>query len=185
MISIFLGNFTKEDLALMRKIYIAGPDVFLKNAVEDLNNKKEFCQKNNFVGMIPFDANVDFTQSNKKIRKDIYEANIKMIQNTDIVIANMNNFRHNEQDAGTIFEIGYAVALNKEVYIYSDDNRTVIEKTTEVDKNFHIENGQYYDTQEMLIEGFDAKFNIMINESVEFINGTFEDVVKILKQNNV
>ncbi len=166
---------------MMKKIYIAGPDVFLKNAVEDLNKKKSFCEKNNFVGLIPFDADVDFSQSDVKIRKDIYDANIQMIQDTDIVIANMNNFRHNEQDAGTIFEIGYAVALEKEVYIYTSDTRTVIEKTIEIDRKFHIENGQYYDSNDMLIEGFGAKFNIMINESVEIINGTFEDVIRLLK----
>ncbi len=167
----------------MKKIYIAGPDVFLKNAVEDLNKKKRYCENNGFSGLIPFDANVDFTQSNENIRKDIYEANVKMIQQTDIVIANMNNFRHNEQDAGTIFEIGYAVALNKEVYIYSDDNRTVIEKTIEVDNDFTIENEQYYDKDDMLIEGFEARFNIMINESVKFIHGSFEDVIGVLIKN--
>jgi len=165
----------------MKKIYIAGPDVFLKNAIEDLNQKKMLCEKNNFIGMIPFDANVDFSQSNSKIRKDIYEANIKMIQDTDIVIANMNNFRHNEQDSGTIFEIGYAVALKKKVYIYSSDFRTVIEKTTQCDNKSYIEDGQHYDNNDMLIEGFDAKFNIMINESVDFIHGTFEDVIDIIK----
>ena len=166
----------------MKKIYIAGPDVFLKNAIEDLSQKKQYCEKNNFIGLIPFDANVDFSQPNNKIRKDIYEANIKMIHKTDIVIANMNNFRHNEQDAGTIFEIGYAVALNKKVYIYSSDSRTVIEKTTQCDNESYLEDSQYYDCNDMLIEGFDAKFNIMINESVEFIHGIFEDVINRVKQ---
>ena len=167
----------------MKKIYIAGPDVFLKNAVEDLNKKKLLCEENNFIGLIPFDANVDFSQPNNKIRKDIYEANIKMIQETDIVIANMNNFRHNEQDAGTIFEIGFAVALNKKVYIYSDDSRTVVEKTTQCDDKSYQEDGQYYDSNDILIEGFDAKFNIMINEPVEFIHGSFGDVIDLIKTN--
>lgn len=164
------------------KIYIAGPDVFLKNALEDLNKKKDFCQENGFIGMIPFDGNVDFSQSNEKIREDIYKANIEMIQDCDIVIANINNFRHNEQDAGTIFEIGYGVALKKKVYGYSSDTRTVIEKTAEVDSGYYVENSQYYDSNNMLIEGFDANFNIMINESVELVYGSFEDVVEIIRK---
>lgn len=166
----------------LKKIYIAGPDVFLKNSLQDLNEKKNYCNKNGFIGMIPFDANVDFTKSNENIRKDIYEANIKMIQECDIVIANMNNFRHNEQDAGTIFEIGYGVALGKKTYIYSLDTRTVIEKTIEVDKDYYIEESLYYDKNDMLIEGFDAKFNIMINESAQLVHGSFEDVVDVIKK---
>ena len=164
----------------MKKIYIAGFDVFLKNAVEDLNQKKELCSKYSFIGMIPFDGNVDFTKSNENIRKDIYVENIKMIDKCDIVIANMNNFRHNEVDSGTVFEIGYATALNKEVYIFSSDNRTVVEKTKECDDKVYEENGMFYDRNHMLIEGFDSKFNIMINESSKFIHGDFEDVLKEL-----
>mgnify|MGYP000117894470 CR=1 FL=1 len=164
----------------MKKIYIAGFDVFLQNAVQDLNHKKQLCEKYGFKGMIPFDGEVDFTQSNKKIRFDIYHENIKMIDECDIIIANMNNFRHNEADSGTVFEIGYGVALKKDIYIYSSDNRTVVEKTLECDDKAYEKDGMYYDKNDMLIEGFDAKFNIMINESSEFICGDFEDVLKVL-----
>ncbi|HFU76587.1 MAG TPA: nucleoside 2-deoxyribosyltransferase [Arcobacter sp.] len=163
-----------------KKIYIAGFDVFLTNAQEDLDIKKRLCEDYSFEGLIPFDANVDFTQSNDKIRKDIYEENIKMIQESDIIIANMNNFRHNEVDSGTVFEIGYAVALNKEVFIYSKDNRTVIEKTKEYDSNVYEKEGIFYDQNDLIIEGFGAQFNIMINESAHFIHGEFEDVLKVL-----
>lgn len=164
----------------MKKIYIAGFDVFFKNAVEVLNNSKELCTKYGFIGMIPFDGDVDFNQSNENIRRDIYVENIKMIDECDIVIANMNNFRHNEVDSGTVFEIGYATALKKEVYIFSSDNRTVVEKTKECDDKVYEENGLFYDRNDLMIEGFDSKFNIMINESSKYINGDFEDVLKEL-----
>lgn len=104
---------------MKKKIYIAGFDVFLKNALEDLETKKELCSKYGFIGLIPFDANVDFTQPNETIRKEIYLANVKMIDEADIIIANMNNFRHNEVDSGTVFEIGYAVAQKKaSIYLF-------------------------------------------------------------------
>ncbi|MEN8717980.1 MAG: nucleoside 2-deoxyribosyltransferase [Sulfurovum sp.] len=164
----------------MKKIYIAGFDVFLKNAIEDLNEKKELCSLYGFKGLIPFDGDVDFNQSNKNIRNDIYTENIKMLDECDIVIANMNNFRHNEPDSGTVFEIGYGVALKKEIYIYSNDNRTVVEKTSQCDDKVYEENGIFFDKNNMMIEGFDSKFNIMINESSKFIHGDFEDVLKVL-----
>lgn len=162
----------------MRTIYIAGFDVFLQNAVEDLDNKKQLASKYGFKGLIPFDANVDFTQSEQTIRKEIYEANIRMIAKADIIIANMNNFRHNEPDSGTVFELGYAAALNKEIYIYSKDSRTVVEKTKECDPDAYEKDGFWWDANHMMIEGLGSKFNIMINESSQFIHGDFEDVLK-------
>ena len=163
-----------------KKIYIAGFDVFLRNAVTDLESKRNLCMEYGYEGLIPFDANIDFSKEDEIIRKEIYTANIQMIKDTDIIIANMNNFRHNEPDSGTVFELGFGVALGKEVYIYSSDDRTVVDKTKECDLGVTYEDGLYYDQNNMLIEGFDAKFNIMINESTRFIHGDFESVLKQL-----
>lgn len=165
---------------MRKKIYIAGPDVFLKNSVEVLNEHKDICDKYGYEGMMPFDANVNFEQPNDAIRKDIYTANVQMIRDCDIVIANMNNFRHNEQDSGTIFEIGFASALNKQIIIFSDDDRSLLAKTAEKDEGTYEEEGFWYDSQDVMIEDLGANYNLMISESTSFVKGNFEDAIKSL-----
>lgn len=162
----------------MKKIYLAGFEVFELNAVEILNNHKQLCTEYGFTGLIPFDTNVDFTQSEDSVRKDIFNENIKLISDCDIIIANMNTFRGGEVDSGTVFELGYAKALNKEIYFYSNDNRTAVEKAQDFDSDTKEIDGFIYDKNNLMIEGFNSKFNIMINECGQFIHGDLETVLK-------
>ncbi|MHB8549318.1 MAG: nucleoside 2-deoxyribosyltransferase, partial [Thermoplasmataceae archaeon] len=51
--------------------------------------------------------------------KVIYEANREKIRSADWILANLQRFRGAEPDSGTVFEVGFAVALGKPVYAYN------------------------------------------------------------------
>ena len=51
----------------MKKIYIAGPDVFKQNSQEIAKKYKQICKDNNFEGLYPLDNVVDFNQEKHKI----------------------------------------------------------------------------------------------------------------------
>ncbi len=163
----------------MKKIYIAGPDVFEVNSVEIGKNLVKLCQKYGYQGLYPLDNVVDFSQSKHKIAQDIFDANIAMIQEADIVIANLNPFRGKEPDSGTVFECGYAYGLNKEVYGYLSDASHYTDRFAE-DERFAKE-GVLYDLEERLIEDFDYPLNLMLSCSTKIIEGDFETVLKFLK----
>lgn len=165
---------------MKKKIYLAGFDVFYTDALEILNKKKALCERYGFIGLAPLDNEVDFTLSNEEIRRLIYEANIKLIKESDILAVNLNAFRHGEPDAGTVFEIGYGVALGKDVYIYVDSKETMLEKTKAYDKGCHNRDGLWLDGEGLMIEDFGAMFNLMITESTKIINGSLEEVLKYL-----
>lgn len=116
------------------KIYIAGPDVFEKDSIEIGKRYCELCDKYGYEGLYPLDNIVDFTQDKKKIAQDIFIANKKLIEQCDIVIANLNPFRGKEADSGTIWECGYATGLGKKVYGYMDSNLSYIEQFNENEK---------------------------------------------------
>lgn len=146
------------------KIYIAGFDVFSDNSLEIGNNNKKICEKYNLIGLYPMD-NVCTDV------KDIFNGNIKLIDEADIVVANLNNFRGLTMDDGTAFEIGYAYAKDKKVYGYMDDTRSMIDKIGIKDKEgFNVEN-------------FNRPINLMISESTHIVEGNFEDCIKVLVKN--
>lgn len=144
------------------KIYIAGPDVFEKDAVEIGRRYKSICEKYSHEGFYPLDNECDSAG-------EIYRGNIALIDMADAVIANGNEFR-GEMDVGTAFEVGYAAAKGKKICIYTDDTRTLVEKYGEKDEKGRI------------TENFGNPLNLMIAESSEIICGTFEDAVKKLSQ---
>ncbi|MDR1487896.1 MAG: nucleoside 2-deoxyribosyltransferase, partial [Deltaproteobacteria bacterium] len=86
------------------KVYFAGPNIFYPDYVDYITTLKQFSA--------PFDIEPVF--SGEFIEKDphrIAQFNLELIKKSKMVIANLNPFRGNEPDSGTVFECGYAVAL--------------------------------------------------------------------------
>jgi len=164
-----------------KKIYLAGFDVFYPNAIEVLDEKKKLCEAYGFTGLTPLDNKVDFSQSKEKIREVIYKGNVELMREADILCVNLNAFRHGEPDPGTVFEIGYGVALGKEVYIYVDSTDTMLEKTRTNDAQCICKDGVWFDVNGLMIEDFDGMFNLMITESTTIINGNLKDVLESIR----
>ena len=163
----------------MQKIYIAGPDVFEPNSIEIGKDYCDLCDKHGLKGLYPLDNVVDFKQAKKKIAQDIYKANVNLIHQSDIVIANLNPFRGKEADSGTIWECGYAHALGKTVYGYMDNTDDYIYQFDEKDKK--LVDNNYVDSNSKSIEDFNHPINLMIACScIKIVKGGFEDVLKKL-----
>lgn len=146
----------------MKKIYLAGPDVFEKDALQIGDTLKALCNEYGFEGLFPLD-NVLEAQNPKELAKQIREANIKLIQQADIVMANLNPFRGLEPDSGTVYEVGFAEALGKPVFGYASDLRTMKERIVEAQK---LSNTDQYCLEGMLIEDFELSHNLMLTHSL-------------------
>jgi nucleoside 2-deoxyribosyltransferase len=144
----------------LKSIYIAGPSVFREDAIEYGNKLKELCLKYGFIGLYPLDN--EFTESN-----DIALGNYDLIDKCDIVIADCTPFRSNsEMDSGTACEIGYAYAKGKKIIVFSENNKTMLEKV-----------GCKKDENGLNVEDFDEVTNIMISTVSDYVNGNFEDAL--------
>ena len=131
------------------KIYIAGPDVFEQDSVEIGQKYSDLCKKYGHEGLYPLDNIVDFKQAKQKIAQDIFHANVKLIKEADIVIANLNPFRGKEADSGTVWECGFASALGKKVYGYMENTSAYIDNFDEVST---LADGLYADSDGKIIE---------------------------------
>ncbi len=161
----------------MTKIYIAGPDVFEKDSIEIGKKYTELCEEYGFEGLYPLDNVIDFNQDKQKIAMDIFLANKNLIEECDIVVANLNAFRGKEADSGTIWECGYAYGLGKKVYGYMNETIDYVDQFEADEKE--ILDGIVYDKDEKVIEDFSHPINLMIACSVDdIIKGGFEEVLK-------
>lgn len=105
------------------KIYLAGPEVFHPNALELGRRGKLICSYNLAKGLFPLDNLVDTSLPKQEQARLIVEGNMKMIQQADMVFANLSNFRGTQEhpycDSGTAWECGYAIGLGKKVIGYT------------------------------------------------------------------
>lgn len=150
----------------MKKVYIAGPDVFLsKGKYQKLKKKKtDICKKHGFEALHPLDDSL-------LTAKEIADANFALIDKCDIIVANANPFRGQEPDSGTMCEIGYGIAKNKQIICYMGDTTPMYDKYGPVDQN-----GDFY-------ENFGYPINLMIASKAVIIKGGFEDAIKYAQTN--
>ena len=147
----------------MKKIYLAGPDVFLENAKEHGEGLKQKCLACGFEGLFPLDNNVQ-GDTREELAKNIKDGNIKLIKSCDIVIANLSPFRGPEPDSGTGWEVGFAQALGKKVIGYCTDSRDLKTKTQSI---LGLGDSSDRDAQNLEIEDFGLTHNLMYAHVVQ------------------
>lgn len=164
-----------------RKIYLAGFDVFLPTAKAHGKKMKKICEENGFIGLYPLDNEKLFDKNLPKEKSAliIKQENIKLIRKADIIVANLNPFRGAEPDSGTAYEFGFAEALEKKVFGYMDDTRSIVEK---YHNNIKVNDDLFVDELSFTIENFNLPVNLMISAGTKIFQGNFENCIKQLSK---
>lgn len=166
------------------KIYLAGPEVFLSDALSIGEKKKDLCVRYGFTGVFPLDADFDSRNLRKKEQGlKISRNNERLIRSCHLLIANMTPFRGPSMDVGTAFELGFARALGQPVFAYTNDALGFKERTTEYLERFTARHdGRFEDRYGMEIEDFDLTDNLMIDGAVHASTRTWVVVPRETKK---
>jgi nucleoside 2-deoxyribosyltransferase len=111
-------NGKEEEVVRRYKLYLAGPEVFLPNALEHAEKQKVICRKFDFIPLHPMDNNLDLGNHDIRTAMRIYLGDIGQIRESNILVANCNGFRGVCMDDGSAYELGYGNALGKISYGY-------------------------------------------------------------------
>ncbi len=115
---------------MVRRVYLAGPEVFLRDPIVVTGAKKKICHRDGFEGVSPLDTELDLsTLPAKEAGWQISQANENLLRECDLLIANMTPFRGPSMDVGTAFEVGFMRALGRLVLGYTNIDGTLLERT--------------------------------------------------------
>jgi nucleoside 2-deoxyribosyltransferase len=115
----YLGLRDGTPLQSAVKIYLAGPDVFLPDALDIGRRKKEICVRYGLTGLYPLDSAID--RSAGEVCLNIFKNCEAMMDEACAIIANLTPFRGPGADGGTAYELGYMAARGKLCLGYSND----------------------------------------------------------------
>jgi nucleoside 2-deoxyribosyltransferase len=104
------------------RIYLAGPEVFLPQAVAIGEAKKALCARHGWEGVFPLDPPA-LSPSGPSDWRRIHAANEMLIRGCDALLANLTPFRGVGADPGTVFELGLMRGLGRPVHGYTHDPR--------------------------------------------------------------
>jgi nucleoside 2-deoxyribosyltransferase len=146
------------------RIYLAGPDVFLPDAVDIGRRKKEICAAHGLIGLYPLDNAID--RSVGDISLNIFKGCEAMMDVADAIIANLTPFRGPGADPGTTYELGYMAARGKFCLGYSNDPTVYAERVrllTEV----RSRDGRLVDAEGLTVEDFGLSDNLMMIHALD------------------
>ena len=146
------------------RIYLAGPDVFLPDAIEVGRRKAEVCARYGFTGLYPLDNTIDLAATVTSLQ--IFRANEAMMDQADAIIANLTPFRGPGADPGTTYELGYMAARGKLCLGYSNDAALYADRVRRFTgvKQHHE---HLLDAEGMTVENFGLADNLMMIHGLE------------------
>jgi nucleoside 2-deoxyribosyltransferase/GNAT superfamily N-acetyltransferase len=150
------------------RIYLAGPDVFRRDSAQVFAHLMACCTRLGLVGVAPVDDEAPSpARDGDALAQHIYEGNIARIRAADGVLANLADFRGLEPDPGTVFELGYAVALGKPVAAYGVARGSYAERVAAVRPCAPDAQGTLREADGTMVEGLGQRLNLMLTRSTE------------------
>lgn len=143
-------------------VYLAGPGVFRQDAAVWGSRLKTACDIHGLVGLFPLDNALPALPDERSKREWIFQQNCTMISRTDLVFADMRAFRSaSEPDSGTAFEVGFAFALGKPVWLWLSDVTADTPMYKRIPSAFKQQNS-WMDNDNNAIEDFGVPLNLML-----------------------
>ncbi len=146
------------------KIYLAGPDVFLPDAIEIGRRKADICARHGLIGLYPLDNAVDLSARDASL--NIFGGNQIMMIEADAIIANLTPFRGPGADAGTVYELGYMAGRGRLCLGYCNDPALYadrVRKFTTVEQ----QDGRLVDVDGLTVEDFGLSDNLMMIHALD------------------
>lgn len=145
-------------------IYLAGPDVFLPDAVEIGRLKVAICTRHGINGLYPLDNPVDLAAADASLR--IYRGLEAMMDCCDGIIANLMPFRGPGADPGTVYELGYMAARGKFCLGYCNDPALYVDRVRRI-TTVQPRDGRLVDADGLTVEDFGHHDNLMMIHALD------------------
>ncbi|RMX03542.1 nucleoside 2-deoxyribosyltransferase [Corticibacter populi] len=166
-------------LSTQPRIYLAGPDVFLPDQATRYAHYKQICARLGLCGLSPLDGEVPTGLPPAEQARHIYQANIALLASCDAVIANLCAFRGTEPDAGTVFEVGHAIASGKPVAAWLGEQAR-LDYLAWARQRLQLPGHAMHDADGAALEDFGLPLNLMLACSCTALTSSFEEAAQAL-----
>lgn len=151
------------------KVYLAGPEVFLANAREQLDRKIALTRAAGLIPLAPGDLAIPPQPTKRQLGHAISAVDESMMDNADAIIANLTPYHGLSADTGTCFELGYMCARGKLAYGYTNVAASMRDRAVAYYGGdiHHGTDGRLRGADGLMIEDVDMADNLMMQGGIE------------------
>ena len=110
-------------------VYLADFEMFLPSCPETVEYWKKTCDKYGLIGLFPGDG--DPVLPGENFWQRVFDHDVNYMRQSDMCIAQLDDWRGHEADSGTAFELGYFVALGMPAYGFYGGKSPLTEREIE------------------------------------------------------
>jgi nucleoside 2-deoxyribosyltransferase len=155
-------------------LYIAGPQCFYPRGYSQWHAYRKLAEFYGFTVVLPNDIPLAMDHEDLRLNAGAIFANLKtVIEETSIMIADLEYFRGSNPDGGTVFELGMAYAKGARLYGYTRDKRATVHKDQ---RYFNPAGGM--EPESVYYE--DLPFAPSVTASTVIVEGGFEECLKVV-----
>jgi nucleoside 2-deoxyribosyltransferase len=147
------------------KIYLAGPEVFLPDALAIGQRKQDICRRLGVTGLYPLDTAVDLSARDASLQ--IFKGLEEMMDAADAIIANLTPFRGPGADPGTVYELGYMAGRGKRCFSYCNDPAPYAERVARHTTVTTGSDNRLIDRDGLTVEDFGLPDNLMMIHALD------------------
>jgi nucleoside 2-deoxyribosyltransferase len=151
---------------MTKRVYLAGPEVFLVNAREIGERKRAICDRHGLVGVFPGNEEGPCDRSLPLAEQGlaVSRAMERVMQDCDAMIVNLTPFRGPSADVGSAYEMGFMRALGRPIFAYSNDGRPFLDRVAAFCGGVmgRRASGEHEDADGMAVEPFALHDNLML-----------------------
>jgi nucleoside 2-deoxyribosyltransferase len=147
------------------RVYLAGPEVFLPDALAIGQRKRDICERHGMTGLYPLDNAVDLSAGDASLQ--IFKGLEEMMDTADAVIANLTPFRGPGADPGTVYELGYMAGRGKPCFGYCNDPAPYAERVARFMQVTTASEKRLIDGDGLTVEDFGLPDNLMMVHALE------------------
>ena len=158
----------------MTRVYLAGPDVFLPDAIAWMERKKAICAGHRLIGISPLDdlPNEPPDWATLPAWRRIALRNEAHIESCAAIVANLTPFRGPSADAGTVYEVGFARGRGLKLFGYATVGDAFLDRTlSSIGGGTQAPDGSWWDRDGLLVEQFGLFDNLMIEGGINASGG--------------
>lgn len=155
-------------------VYLADFEMFLPSCPETVKYWKSVCDKYGMIGLFPGEG--DPVEPGDNYWQRVFDHDYNWMKYSDMCIAQLDDWRGHEPDSGTLFELGYFVALGMPSYGFYTGKKPMLARDIEK----HQEDGAYYDENGYVIEDKEFAFDNIL--SLVKIGDTFEEACRLARR---
>jgi nucleoside 2-deoxyribosyltransferase len=151
---------------MVRRVYLAGPEVFLVNALEIGVRNRAICERRGLVGVFPGDEGDGCDPALPPPERGfaISRAIERIMQGYDAMIVTLTPIRGPSANVGSAYEMGFMRALGRPIFADSNDDRSFIDRVAAFcsgDVRLRP-TGEHEDPDGMAIEPFARHDNLIL-----------------------